>query len=552
MTKPRNNNRTKENNKSGKDISGKHPTSSSPAGNVSGQGLSSSSPLENTSPSTTSSNKKAWVINESDMDIENTFSPPSGPVDMTLVEQTFQADTSSLDASLHAPNNDGNKGKSAEKTPAVSFPERAASPEASTAAVQFQPTKFYASAAPNTVEGFWNHFVTNHDACDVVDRQLFLFSSYGSSARCQGFNELKRIIIHFRTKADMEKTTANPMDSLFGLHFHPYDPSAIKANENERTLVVTDIPLFITDAFLRDTFSRFGNITKCYTKLAKLYCTTYITFESMDVISKLDDTWGVLCRERRAYVALLAGLPRGTIAADLAEIAHEISAKSINVPFSMNSYNPKLYAYCHFTLQIAMEAAMDISCALKHIGLTWHSPDEVQFLCHRCGCSGCMGIDQESSYIPTINWTEISDALQSVVQEVAALTAQMANMNSRLKVVEYTLANPPSQISSSSSALYIPMLMCGWNDPSTSPNHNINSGKLIDVNSPPTASAPGFTSIPQFSPLPSSVVASNSPSDMEQRFSHLTNTVSNIMGSVQKGIEQQTQLLALRQRQSKN
>ncbi|RGB22854.1 hypothetical protein C1646_775427, partial [Rhizophagus diaphanus] len=354
ITKPRNNNKTKENNESGKDTSGKRPALSSPAGNVSGQGPSSSNPPENTSSSTTSSNKKARVINESDMDVENTFSHPSGPVDMTSIEQTFQADTSSLDASLHAPNNNGDKGKSIEKTPVVSFPERAASPDASTAAVQSQPTKFYASAAPNAIEGFWNHFTTNRDA------------------------------FHFRTNDDMEKATANPIDSLFGLHFHPYDPSAIKANENERTLAVTDIPLFLNDALLHGTFSRFGNITKYHTKLAKLYHTAYITFESTDAISRLDDTWAVLCgghclriclasfspsqrKERRTYVTLLAGLPRGTIVADLAEIAYEVSVKSINVPFSMNSYNPKPYAYCHFTSQTAMDAAMEISCALKNI-----------------------------------------------------------------------------------------------------------------------------------------------------------------------------------------
>ncbi|RGB26761.1 hypothetical protein C1646_770008 [Rhizophagus diaphanus] len=260
MTKPRNNNKTKENNKSGKDTSGKRPTSNSPAGNVSGQGSSSSNPPENTSPLTTSSNKKARVINESDMDIENTFGPPSDPVNTASVEQTSQTDTSSLDAFLHAPNNNGDKGKSTEKTPVVSFSERAASPDTSTAAIQSQPAKFYASAAPNAIEGFWNHFAINCNACDAVDRQLFLFSSYGSSARCQGSNELKRIIVHFRTKDDMEKATADPIDSLFGLHFHPYDPSAIKANENERTLVVTDILLFLNDALLRGTFSRFGDL----------------------------------------------------------------------------------------------------------------------------------------------------------------------------------------------------------------------------------------------------------------------------------------------------
>ncbi|EXX70837.1 hypothetical protein GLOIN_2v1811259 [Rhizophagus irregularis DAOM 181602=DAOM 197198] len=181
---------------------------------------------------------------------------------------------------------------------------------------------------------------------------------------------------------------------------------AIKADEHARTLVVTDIPLFITDALLRNTFSRYGNITRCHTCLSKLYRTAYITFESPGALHNLDSTWDVLCgehclricsatfspdqcAERRAYIALLAGLPHGTIAVDLAEIADEISAKSINVPFFMNSYNPKPYAYCHFASETAMENAKSISCALKKVGLTWHSSDKVTSLCHRCGHPNC-------------------------------------------------------------------------------------------------------------------------------------------------------------------
>ncbi|EXX63650.1 hypothetical protein RirG_150360 [Rhizophagus irregularis DAOM 197198w] len=340
-------NKKKKNNKSNNDTTSKRPTSSSPAGNVSGQGSSISGPL-NTPPSTTSTNKRTRVsADDSVMDVDKPLTPP-GPVETTSAEIPSQPDTSSLDASQHAPANNNDKGKSPETTPVVSFPERAASLDASQVAVQSQPTLFYALAAPNDVEGFWTHFASNHDTCDT----------------------------------------------------------AIKADEHARTLVVTDIPLFITDALLRGTFSRYGNITRCHTRLSKLYRTAYITFESTGALQNLDSTWGVLCgghclricpatfspdqrAERRAYVALLAGLPRGTIAVDLAEIADEISAKSINVPFSMNSYNPKPYAYCHFASETAMENAKSISCALKKVGLTWHSPDEVISLCHRCGHPNC-------------------------------------------------------------------------------------------------------------------------------------------------------------------
>ncbi|PKK61466.1 hypothetical protein RhiirC2_791761 [Rhizophagus irregularis] len=55
----------------------------------------------------------------------------------------------------------------------------------------------------------------------------------------------------------------------------------------------------------------------------------------------------------------------------------------------MNSYNPKPYAYCHFASETAMENAKSISCALKKVGLTWHSLDKVTSLCHRCGHPNC-------------------------------------------------------------------------------------------------------------------------------------------------------------------
>ncbi|EXX70882.1 hypothetical protein RirG_083500 [Rhizophagus irregularis DAOM 197198w] len=346
----------KKDNKSNKDTTSKRPASSSPTGTVSGQGSSMSGPSSNTPPLTASTNKRTRVsADDSVMNVDKPLTPP-GPVETTSAEIPSQPDTSSLDASQHAPANNNDKGKSLDITPAVSFPERAASPDASQAAVQSQPTLFYASAAPNDVESFWTHFALNRNACDAVDRQLSLFPSYGSRATCSGSNDLKRIIVYFQKKEDLVKAVVSPMDSLFGLHFHAYDPQAIKADEHARTLVVTDIPLFITDALLRGPFSRYGNIVRCHTRLSKLYRTAYITFESTGALQNLDSTgtlqnldstWGVLCgehclsicpatfspeqrAERRAHVALLAGLPRGTIAVDLAEIADEVSAKSIN------------------------------------------------------------------------------------------------------------------------------------------------------------------------------------------------------------------------------
>ncbi|PKC52131.1 hypothetical protein RhiirA1_516745, partial [Rhizophagus irregularis] len=292
MTKD--NKKKNNNNKSNNDTTSKRPASSSPTGNVSGQGSSISGP-SNTPPLTTSTNKRTRVsADDSVIDVDKPLTPP-GPVETTSAETPSHPDISSLDASQHAPANNNDKGKSPDITPAVSFPERAAFPDTFQAAVQSQPTLFYVSAAPNDVEDFWTHFALNCDVCDAVDRQLSLFPSYGSRATCSGSNDLKRIIVHFRKKEDLVKAVASPMDSLFGLHFHAYDPQAIKADEHARTLVVTDIPLFITDALLRGTFSRYGNIVRCHTRLSKLYRTAYITFESTGALQNLDSTWGVLC-----------------------------------------------------------------------------------------------------------------------------------------------------------------------------------------------------------------------------------------------------------------
>ncbi|PKK41854.1 hypothetical protein RhiirC2_804674 [Rhizophagus irregularis] len=124
----------------------------------------------NTPPSTTFTNKRTRVsADDSVIDVDKPLTPP-GPVETTSAEIPSQPDISFFDASQHAPANNNDKGKSPEITSAVSFPERATSSDASQAAVQSQPTLFYASAAPNDVEGFWNHFASNCDVCDADHR----------------------------------------------------------------------------------------------------------------------------------------------------------------------------------------------------------------------------------------------------------------------------------------------------------------------------------------------------------------------------------------------
>ncbi|PKY57982.1 hypothetical protein RhiirA4_479476 [Rhizophagus irregularis] len=337
----------------------------------------------------------------------------------------------------------------------------------------------------------------------------------------------------------MEKAIAAPVTSLHDLQFHKHDPSAKKADEQLRTLVVTDIPLFVTDAQLRGTFFRYGIVTHCRTRLSKLYRTAYIVFDSATSLDQFDTTWAVLCTGhclrvcpashspdqraiRRAHVALLAGLPCGSVAADLSEIAEEISAKSVNIPFSYNSYTPKPYAYVHFSSADTKESAMGITCALKDIGLTWHEPNEVSSLCHRCGRPGCNPDKCASSRAlqrpsrpwssndklrelynkhlppshpakrhncftrsdntqrrhrgpqrpsrsqldhdligmdvpPLMDWQSISDKIVLILEEIAALTNDFAQLDNRVKWIENHLATHPTHTASLLS-LNLPLL----------------------------------------------------------------------------------------------
>ncbi|EXX72741.1 hypothetical protein RirG_066420 [Rhizophagus irregularis DAOM 197198w] len=403
----------KRNNKASGTSAPKRPAQSPPSGNVQGQGSSASAPSPTSQPSTDNSAKRTRVSSEPVMDQDNILTPPA-PQDNTSTSSPPPVDTNaspsvpdsgtSLDDSQHSPSNSADKGKSVEILPPE--PEHTASPDASTAAIQSSPLRFYAAAAPSTIENFWTHFKTNCEACDTTDREFSSFSFYGSKVTTQGSGDNKLIVIYFRSKPDMEKAIAAPIASLHDLQFHKHDPSAKKADEQLRTLVVTDIPLFVTDAQLRVTFSCYGIVTHCRTRLSKLYRTAYIVFDSATSLDQFDTTWAILCTGhylrvcpashspdqraiRRAHVALLAGLPRGSVAADLSEIADEVSAKSVNIPFSYNSYNPKPYAYVHFSSAATKESAMGITCALKSIGLTWHEPTDVSSLCHRCGHPGC-------------------------------------------------------------------------------------------------------------------------------------------------------------------
>ncbi|GBC29357.2 hypothetical protein GLOIN_2v1785090 [Rhizophagus irregularis DAOM 181602=DAOM 197198] len=280
----------------------------------------------------------------------------------------------------------------------------------------------------------------------------------------------------------------------------------------------------------------------------------------------------------RAYVALLAGLPRGTIAADLAEIADEISAKSINVPFSMNSYNPKPYAYCHFASETAMENAKSISCALKKIGLTWHSPDEHLPPSHPAkrhnrfarpdnnndGQSRTNASRHRSKSRPNNRQQSRSrsqrrpwnrDNLNNNNDNQRRRIPDANELDYYIDGMDVTYPAPPTVLTdwkSIGAALekVVEELALLTTQFATMNSRITNLESAMAASCSYSRTFLDFSPIPHFAPIPPSNVAPSSPIDMEQRLSSLSDTVASLAGSIKEGIQQNNLILARQQGQA--
>ncbi|RGB24237.1 hypothetical protein C1646_773361 [Rhizophagus diaphanus] len=530
--KDKNNN---NNNNKTKDSSNKRPAQSS------SQETSSQGPSTFTftsQPSADSSAKRTKVSDsKTTMNIDNVLPPPA-PQDTTSTSSPPSVDTNvspsapasgtSLEDSQHSPSNSADKGKSVKITPPEQ--ERAASSDVSNTAIQSSPIHYYAAAAPHTIDNFWTHYKTNREACDMVDRIFIKYPSYGSKATCQGSGDLKKIVVFFRSKTDLEKAIAMPLSPLHDLQFHKHDPSVKKADEQLRTIIVTDISLFVTDVQLKGAFSRYGIITHCRTHLSKLYHTVYIIFESKTSVDHFEHT--------HAHVALLAGLPRSTVAAGLVEITEETSAKTANIPFSMNSYNLKPYAYLHFSPAEAKASAIDISCALKSVGLTWHEPDEVSSLCHHCGRHGCNPDacgSSRSTKRPFCSWAQ-NDKLRDFKKYLP--TSHPAKRYNHFDHPQRSNQRPNTRQPPSQSTLNHFADGMDFDQPPPVIDYQQIMDTLLAIQAELT-----LTNV--HSPLPSfgSQSASQPPSFNDHLFT-LTASLSEISKTVKLGMEQQAQYLA--------
>ncbi|PKY44655.1 hypothetical protein RhiirA4_419222 [Rhizophagus irregularis] len=450
----------KRNNKAFGTSAPKRPAQSPPSGNIQGQGSSTSITVSTSQPSTDSSNKYSRVSSEPVMDQDNilslpapqnitsTSSPP--PVNTNTPLSAPDSDTS-LEDFQHSPSNSADKGKSVEITPSV--PERVASSNASAAAIQSSPLRFYAAAAP-------------------------IFAS--------------------TTSMDQFETTW---------------------------------AVLCTGHCLR-------------------VCLAFHSTEQRAI--------------RRAHVALLAGLLRGSVAADLSEIAKKISAKSVNVPFFYNSYNPKPYAYeLPAPLRILdllgmnqMKSYADAAGQRAPSRSHSHPRSSRSRSQHnnrrhpRRPSQADLDYDVAGMDMPPLmDWQQITNHITTILEEITYLTAEFSQLQSRVKWLEDQHSFQPCSVSSQLSPPRPPMtdsIDQGWNTKDTSDSRRL-SDNLIDFSSPISPQNGPSLLTQSHIPLPPRMSLIPGPATSpEQRLSSLTATVTELTKTVKQDMAQQQQFLAAR------
>ncbi|GET63434.1 hypothetical protein GLOIN_2v1766278 [Rhizophagus irregularis DAOM 181602=DAOM 197198] len=350
-------------------------------------------PQQNNSRSTAQENTQASTPNNS--------AAPTAP---------GQDASSGANASIHAPRNKENN-SSPNASPNMDVndgtsPDQVVDPSPT---ITINRQDFLAAAAPNSAPQTLEKLKTNKAIIDAVNN-LFLetYESYTGRARMTGSGDAKRLIIHFHTAEARDLCVGSTHSDFPDLQFHLYDPKQLRSDEDLRAIQVTDIPFFITKPQLQSYFKKFGNLLALhlYSRKGAKMQQARIVYDHADAISRFTTQWAVYCfstclrvtpchysleqkAARRAFVAVLSGLPANTKDIHLTPLVKEHGAKAINIPLSLNSYKPKPWAYVTFNSQETMDAAMEQTIGFQGLTLRWGTSNDSKALCHRCGKLGC-------------------------------------------------------------------------------------------------------------------------------------------------------------------
>ncbi|CAB4432410.1 unnamed protein product [Rhizophagus irregularis] len=171
-------------------------------------------------------------------------------------------------------------------------------------------------------------------------------------------------------------------------------------------------------------------------------------------MEQFETTWAVLCTGhylrvcpashspdqcaiRRAHVAFLAELPRGSVVANFAEIAKEISAKSVNIPSHIIHTIPSLMPMYISRLLIPKNLqwvlpmpsrVLDLPDMNLMKSLRLHSYHNIR---RRPQHPSHANLDHNANAIdipPLMDWQQITDHITTILEEITYLIAEFAQL----------------------------------------------------------------------------------------------------------------------------
>ena len=168
---------------------------------------------------------------------------------------------------------------------------------------------------------------------------------------------------------------------------------------NERTIHVTDIPLQMKPATIKQVFSKYGNITDFRMSARGMWQHAYITYETPKCIELFHQVWSRFIqndsvrvnpctltaeeiKHRNTHRIKLTNLPFGTSARDLHDIILATKAKAFYI-FQSNNYKPRPFIILHFESEVVFNNAVQQHYVFGGNQLSWCSPDTR--CCHKCG-----------------------------------------------------------------------------------------------------------------------------------------------------------------------
>ncbi|GES95054.1 RNA-binding protein 34 [Rhizophagus clarus] len=154
-----------------------------------------------------------------------------------------------------------------------------------------------------------------------------------------------------------------PITSLFVAPATPEE----RTQEKQRTIQVTDIPIFLSEKAVRESFSSDGEIEKLnYVCKNGMYGIAYITFTTDTPVSRYYDiswgtyigahfvwVWPILLSEEKkqlhaSHTLRISGLPAGMTGYTLRNVLTQTRAKTMIIPHNPRNYNPRRIAFLTF------------------------------------------------------------------------------------------------------------------------------------------------------------------------------------------------------------